>query len=304
MNVAPSAWFEAVIDVGETGLVGTIGLRVNDNLGATTVAFDATHIVEIATGVYAANTRTAPGTAGQYTLIWTRGAGGEVLGIEDLLVTSEVTAVTIGSGHLYVTREDLKTMLSLKNESFADAAIDVAVEAASRAIDGYKRARYYPTSETRVYTPWSRRDQALKIDDVVSVTAVNVDTDGDLVYDTSWVEGTDFVLDPANAELEGRPKTSILLLPKAGRHFPVTARAIKVEGSFGWAEAPGLVVEAAILLAHRFLTRSRSAPLGILVSTANDMVAQARLGRIDLDAAFLLDQLPDSKPAIASSQLG
>ena len=62
-------------------------------------------------------------------------------------------------------------------------------------------------------------------------------------------------------------------------------------GSFGWAEAPAQVRQAAVILAGRFLKRARETPYGLQVVTG-DAVALARLGRIDPDVAFLLDTLP------------
>jgi len=112
MEVAPSATYEAVIDVGETGLAGTIGTRVNDNTGTTTTAFSSATITEIASGVYAATGRTAPSTRGQYTLIWTRGSGGEVLGVEDLIVTA--SAPLAGSGDTYATVDELARILKIR----------------------------------------------------------------------------------------------------------------------------------------------------------------------------------------------
>lgn len=224
-------------------------------------------------------------------------------------------------GNLYVTRDELKTILGLQATEFADVAIDIAIDSASRVIDGYKGTRFYPTAETRYYTasgsverfrqtpslsyfPPGAADASLLIDDLVTLETLTVDTDGDGIYETTWVEGTDFVLDPANASLDGRPTRYLVLLSQARRAFPNFNRAIKVEGTFGWATTPALVKQAAVLLANRFLTRTRSAPLGILVATAQDTVATARLGRIDPDAAFLLDHIPNSQPALVSLQLG
>lgn len=113
MIVRPSSSYEAVIETGETGLAGTLGTRVNDNLGITTTAFDDTNVVEIADGVYAAHGRTAPDTAGQYTLIWTRGSGGEVLGTEDLTVTF----TTPSGGAFYADVTELARILKIRNPS-------------------------------------------------------------------------------------------------------------------------------------------------------------------------------------------
>ena len=62
--------YEAVIEVGITGLVGTIALRVEDNQGNIVTASSTANIIESgATGIYQA-TRTAPVALGQYSLVW------------------------------------------------------------------------------------------------------------------------------------------------------------------------------------------------------------------------------------------
>lgn len=69
IETAPSTAYEAQLEAGTTGLVGTVAFAVYD--GDTVItALATTSINEIgATGVYVA-TRTAPGTAGQYTILW------------------------------------------------------------------------------------------------------------------------------------------------------------------------------------------------------------------------------------------
>lgn len=212
---------------------------------------------------------------------------------------------------LYVDADELKNTLSLNGTSFVDDDIDRAIAAASRAIDGYKDRRFYPTTETRYYTadPYAT---SVAIDDLVSATSVTIDLDGDGVYETTWTEGTQFLLDPANAALQGRPYNQLVLMTAPSittigtQHdtlpvivprfmFPVYQRAIKIEGSFGWPAPPAQVKQAAFLIAHRLIVRTRSAPLGILVAAAADTVAAARLGRIDPDAAWLLDQIPEAQ---------
>lgn len=119
MNVKPSTAYEAVIDTGETGLVGTIGMRVLDNLGATVTTFSAANVVEIADGIYAANTRTAPAVLGQNTIVWTRGSGGEVLGSEDLNVTFTAPDGSL-TGDTYATVAELARILKVNAVTFAD----------------------------------------------------------------------------------------------------------------------------------------------------------------------------------------
>lgn len=88
MNVAPSTSFEAVADLGVTGLVGTCGVRVIDNTGLTTVARVTAGIIEYpaGSGIYEM-TLTSPAVAGQYTILWDDGVStpGHVA-VEDLVV--------------------------------------------------------------------------------------------------------------------------------------------------------------------------------------------------------------------------
>lgn len=203
----------------------------------------------------------------------------------------------------YITTAALKEILKIPSaQTYADAAIDIAVQCASDVIDAYKDTHYFESDEvTRYYSPQSRLETSLFIDDLVTLTAISIDRAGDLSYDEAWEEDVDFVLDPPNAALEGQPAREIVLLPNARRTFPTTPRAVKVEGTFGWAETPSMVQQASILLANRFLVRTRSAPLAILVATANEAVATARVGRIDPDVALMLDNLPGSSAATAGS---
>ncbi len=201
---------------------------------------------------------------------------------------------------LYVTAAALKTTLGI-GSTYADADIAVAVEAASRACDGYKNVGnsfFLPTSsQTRYYTGQAG-DSYIIIDPLNSLTSVAVDVDGDGVYESTWTSGTDFALSPYNAATDGFPYTKLELLPQGGQRFPGWIKGVKVIGSFGWAATPGAVTQATSILAGRFLKRARETPYGIVV-VAGDAVAAARLGRIDPDVAFLLDNLPGSVPLLA-----
>lgn len=61
---------EFVYVAGETGLVGTLEYRVDDNQGATVIAATTTDIIELGTtGTYSV-TITLPGTEGDWTILW------------------------------------------------------------------------------------------------------------------------------------------------------------------------------------------------------------------------------------------
>jgi hypothetical protein len=94
INVQPGFQFEAVLDSGTSGKVGVYGTTLNDNVGGVVWPFDTTGIIEMALGVYAV-TKVAPNVPGQYSIIWLDAPGGNVLGVEDLIVGT-VPQVPIG----------------------------------------------------------------------------------------------------------------------------------------------------------------------------------------------------------------
>lgn len=96
LYVEASAAFEAVLESGETGLVGTIEVKVIDNDGATVLGPTTANITEDGTsGVYIWNAPAAPGSLGQYTIVWsTDGTFDEDTVAIDELVVVESTAST------------------------------------------------------------------------------------------------------------------------------------------------------------------------------------------------------------------
>lgn len=163
----------------------------------------------------------------------------------------------------YVEREDLKRTLSLTGMSFADADIDLAVSAASRAVERYTGRRFYPdldANQVRFYTAAGR--QWVPVDDMITLTGLVLDWDQDNVYEQDWTALTaQWMLEPRNAVADGVPFTAIR--GRGSWEFPLGAGAVRVTGKFGWATAPVQVVEATGLVASRLLNRARS-PVGLM----------------------------------------
>lgn len=195
----------------------------------------------------------------------------------------------------YISKTDLKATLNI-GSTYADADIDRALEAASRCCDGYKNTRFWSTVETRYYTGCPG-DDSLDVDDFNALTSVAVDQDGDGIYETTWVDGTDFYKDPINAVALGIPYRKISLYRQRGKWFPPYQNNVKIVASFGWATAPGNVIQATSIYAARLLKRARETPNGIVVVAA-EAVAAARIGKIDPDVAHLLDTIPNDKPPL------
>lgn len=87
MNVSAGATFEAVATGFDAGLVGAIGVRIN-NAGGTITARTTSGIAEYpsGSGIYYVSL-TAPSTPGQYTILWDNGSvtPGNVA-VEDMFV--------------------------------------------------------------------------------------------------------------------------------------------------------------------------------------------------------------------------
>lgn len=195
----------------------------------------------------------------------------------------------------YITSTEMKNTLEISGETYADDDITNAIEAASRVIDAYKGTRFFPSAETRTYTA-----SDLGVCDSLSIydlnnsagSTVSFDMDGDGVYELALVRNTDYFLEPQNAELTNKPWNSISLRYQGGRQWPGWKYGVQVVGSFGWATAPGQVTEACSILANRYLKRTRETPYGI-VTVGTDALSMARLGKIDPDVAFMLDNVTD-----------
>lgn len=199
----------------------------------------------------------------------------------------------------YITSSALKATLNI-GSTYADSDVTVAIEAASRACDGYKGVApgmFATLPQVRVYSPQSC-DAHVDIDPLNTLSTLKIDTDGNGTYDTTWTSGTDFVLQPPNGNTDGIPYDRVLILPQSGRSFSGYVNGVQVTGTFGWSTTPYGVTQATTILAGRLLKRARETPNGIQ-TVAGDIVAAARLGRVDPDVAFLLDNLPGKQPLLA-----
>jgi len=160
-----------------------------------------------------------------------------------------------------------------------DAAIERAINAASRYIDDQTGTRFYTTAEdeTRYYSV-DNRARFFCPDDIISITTLKTDDDGDRTYENTWTVDTDFDLVPFNATMHSDPYTSIEVTPNGGYSFPQTRKGLELDGKFGFSSTTPTEVNAAcIMLAQRYLKR-KDAPLGVMGTQA--------MGFIRLDDAL------------------
>lgn len=187
----------------------------------------------------------------------------------------------------YCTRADLKTALAIGTADTADdAVLDEIINATSRMIDEYTGQFFYQiTGGTAYYEPHDYEE--VNVDPLTSITSLAVDTDGDGTYDTV-LAATDYILEPVNAAMFGKPYTSIELAPATTVAFPADLdKGVRIIGNFGWSAVPSAVAQACII-ASSHLYEARKAYLGVIGS--GDTGGVIRLSqKLHPEAALLLE---------------
>lgn len=186
----------------------------------------------------------------------------------------------------YATAAELKASISLSSETFADADISRALTAASRGVDNATDRRFWADTtadKVRYYTPTSDR---VWIDDLVTLTTLEVDTGLNGSFSETWTVDTDFFLGPLNAAEDGWPYTSIRVPAHSSRWLPADyPRTVKVTGKYGWPAVPDTVKHATMIIASKLVKRLREAPFGVI----GDGELAMRVVREDPEVQFLLN---------------
>lgn len=145
--------------------------------------------------------------------------------------------MTITNGYATLAQVRAALEFTAETDTSWDATLESYVEAVSRVIDGYCGRRFHSTAadETRYFqtrNPWH-----VETGDLLSVTTLQTDDNGDRTFDYTWTEGTHYELVPVNATLDGRPYSGISVVPSSVYFFPTSRsnpKAIKVVGKFGY----------------------------------------------------------------------
>lgn len=186
----------------------------------------------------------------------------------------------------YATLADVKAALRI-TDSIDDTLLETAVESASRLVDGFAGRNFYANgTAVRLFTPEDRI--ICEIDDLISLTSLEVSADLDAVFDQTWA-ATDYQLEPLNGRadgLTGWPATRIRAVGAYIFGTNIGEASVKVTGTWGWSAAPVAVKQATIIQASRIFKRLDS-PLGVL--SAPDL-GYIRVGtRLDPDVQQLVE---------------
>ena len=170
----------------------------------------------------------------------------------------------------YCTLAQIKTSAGI-SDNVDDDLLELAVEAASREIDGATERQFFQTSATRIYTP--RDSYITEIDDLVSLTTLKTSTAADQ-------------LEPLNG-LAGGITTPFNTIRAIGDYaFPIDggSATVEVTGTFGFSSVPTAITQATVILGSRIFKRNDS-PLG--VAGFGD-IGVIRVGRLDPDVEAMI----------------
>jgi len=182
----------------------------------------------------------------------------------------------------YATLAQIKASLRI-TDNVDDALLELAVETASREIDGVCERQFYQTSTTRVYTP--RDSYITEIDDLVSLTTLKTSSAADGVFDVTWTSN-DYQLEPLNGLAGGIATPQNIIRAVGDYTFTLDGgeATVQVTGVFGFASAPTAIKQATILLGSRIFKRN-DAPLGV---TGFGDLGVIRVGKIDPDVEAMI----------------
>jgi hypothetical protein len=263
-------------------------------------------ITRASTGVYNL-TITGVSVPGLYTYVWVGSGNGVQQITPGTFRLIPLSDVGFGMTYWYTGMEELKSRLGLsvgdKNYNTFNYEMQCSIHAVSNWINRYCGRHFYQLNETRTYMPdtiWE-----LGIDDLApgkaAATVVNLDYDGDGIFETAWGNpaspvgtGTFYQLkigDPSNYQDNWNPNAAggvarpynqiqALMIPGAiatnGAWLPFVwpyshLNRVEVIGTWGWDYVPPEVQQASLMLCTD-IYKSKDTPWGMAGTAEVGMV--------------------------------
>jgi hypothetical protein len=266
-------------------------------------------VTHLSTGVYGYNF-TAP-AAGVYSVLWT--GAGSINAVTEYEVDFRAPAtpwLPTAPRPTYASLNELRTHLQSDPDDTLsttdDAELLRLLEAATTKFEMETNRLFYAIpGDVRYYG--SRDGQCLVVDDVLAVTELACDQDGNGAYETI-LPASAYKLSPTEAPYSGEPYTEIRLLPNPLiPAFPTQPRGVRVTGDFGYnatGATPALVTTAVLLSAGRLYARKQSLTGVQSVFDARSGMPSELTVRADADyaaivALFCREAVPDEPPVYA-----
>lgn len=203
-----------------------------------------------------------PATSGIFAYAWVG------TGAASAVSPGTFTTNPVNLWQYYTTSEQLKYRLGITDNQ-DDVTVIRAIRVGSRWVEGHCHRHFYQMPDTRTYVPYSIWEQP--VDDIVSVTQLACDQDGDGIFEDVWTEGTDYELavgvNDFNQLATGEPRPYTLIRVIGSKLFPSTwpfsrAGRIQIQGIYGWPAVPEAVGDASLQVASDVYKR-KDAPFGI-----------------------------------------
>lgn len=245
----------------------TVTLVVTDPGGtATTYVVTSGQITRTSMGAYTAAIPCAPaiaGTDGLWSFVWI--GSGAVSDVQP--GTWRVLPTTVGAW--YIGLDEFKDRLGIDDPA-DDSQAQIAIQSVCQWINDYCGRHFNRVTETRTFQPGNIWLQ--EIDDVVAVTAVRLDMDGDGVYELALTQNTDYQLRLGDGDYNvnstgvARPYKQLQII-QTGNWLPFTwpftnLNRVQITGTWGWPAVPPPVTQAAFILAADIF-KMKDAPFGV-----------------------------------------
>lgn len=196
----------------------------------------------------------------------------------------------------YCSLAEVKAALRI-TDSVDDSLLEMAVESASRAIDGYS-GRYFYNAGTATKNFTANDSYLTAIEDLQSLTTLSTTDEVGGTY-TTWT-ANDYQLEPLNGVADGitQPYNAIRAVGDYAFPFYSSGRQdalVRVVGVWGWASVPIAVKQACVIQSSRIFKRLDS-PLGVISSP--DLGFMRVGSRLDPDVAQLIDPYRTIRTAV------
>jgi hypothetical protein len=186
--------------------------------------------------------------------------------------------MTITNG--YVTLAGLKQYLGI-DDSVEDGLLEQIIEAASRSIDRIANRRFYldAAATARTYRPIG--NLRVITDDIGSTSGLVLKTDPDSTgnYLTTFTLNVDYIVEPTNALVTGRPINYLTIVGPTAMSLPVNYwPQVQVTARWGWPTVPDDIEQATFILSADLYKRKDSIG-GVLGLSELGAIRMSPLGR-------------------------
>jgi hypothetical protein len=281
----PGSVFHARIDGFDTGLAGTVGVRILDSTGTAVVARTTAGIIEnpAGSGSYLA-TLTAPSTPGDYTIFWDNGTVSPGTTSGEQLRVSWVSVAQAPPSGQFASSDDLATRLGVTFTDAEKQRADKLLADASALIQDEAGQKIGLVTNDVFEIPAITDDRiTLPERPVVSVSSVTVDgtplvegsdwyLEGDTIIRLSStltiIDGTDSAAYPYGAGF-GLPDQTLTVTYTHGYAdgtIPGTVKAICLEAAVRVWVNPGSVARATVGNTTTTYDNNRFSPSGLLLT--------------------------------------